>query len=276
MHSGFMRLMPHHPRKPTPWCLSLVLLTACASNPSRSGHGDLRLDTETAARLRHAAAVSRSATGAAATQEVGSQLIKLAPVLLVVLKDDNAVDELEEHLVACAIQAERQVNNEFFGGRSPTRRECGEEVERDGCGDVVTRAMALGKRKHLLALQCAREVLERAWTAPFSIEQRYRYYPHADLLETISRSEEARLLAEGCTRDLWRTIKPDVVLHSDSNLLSSILILDFKFPCPDSNEARWTLYGEKSAYQGSNQGRVYREALKGEAVMISPRWGVTQ
>ncbi|WP_255203324.1 hypothetical protein [Myxococcus sp. AM011] len=167
------------------------------------------------------------------------------------------------------------MNAEFFGGRAPTRSECGEEVEVDGCGEVVTRAMMLGQRKHLLALQCAREVLERLWPAPFSIEQRYRFYPHARFLESISRSEEARLLAQGCTKELWRTIKPDVVLHSDPDLLRSVLTLDFKFPCPDSNAPRWTRYGDKSAYAGYSQGQIYKDALQGEAVLVSPLRGIT-
>ncbi|AKJ08493.1 Hypothetical protein AA314_10119 [Archangium gephyra] len=46
----------------------------------------------------------------------------------------------------------------------------------DGCTEPITRAMLLGRQKHDLALACARDVLTRLWPAPFSIEQRYRYY----------------------------------------------------------------------------------------------------
>ncbi|AEI66283.1 hypothetical protein LILAB_21920 [Corallococcus macrosporus] len=56
--------------------------------------------------------------------------------------------------------------------------------------------------------------------------------------------------------------------------MTSVLTLDFKFPCPDTNVPRWTSYGEKGAYAGSNQGRVYNEALQGEAFMVSPRLGI--
>jgi hypothetical protein len=123
----------------------------------------------------------------------------------------------------------------------------------------------------------AREVLEQLWPAPFSLEQRYRYYPNARVLETVSREEEARLIAQGCTKELWRTIKPDIVLHADrSSLRSSVLTLDFKFPCPDTNEPRWKEYGENSAYADSNQGKIYKEALGGEALIISPQQGVTR
>ncbi len=117
-------------------------------------------------------------------------------------------------------------------------------------------------------------MLEQLWPAPFSIEQRYRYYPNAQFLEPVSREEEARLIAQGCTRELWRTIKPDIVRHADRHLLRSALTLDFKFPCPDTNKPQWKEYGESSAYAGNNQGKLYKQALGGEAVIISPQSGL--
>jgi hypothetical protein len=193
---------------------------------------------------------------------VVSSLLRFAPSLLPLLKNDHAVvEDFEERLVECARKAEREVNARYFGDRSPTRDECGEEVEVDGCSELITRAMQLGREKHELALQCAREVLEQMWPAPFSIEQRYRYYSHAEFLELISPEEEKRLLEQGCIRELWRTIKPDIVLHADRNFLRAVLILDFKFPCPNTNAPRWTWYGSASAYAGSTQDQIYRKAL---------------
>jgi hypothetical protein len=137
--------------------------------------------------------------------------------------------------------------------------------------------MHLGKLKHDVAFECARQVLEQLWPAPFSIEQRYRYYLDAEFVETVSRKEEARLIAQGCTRELWRTIKPDVVLHPNrSSLRRSVLTLDFKFPCPGTNEPQWTRYGENSAYAGFNQGQIYKKALGGEALIISPGEGMVR
>jgi len=205
---------------------------------------------------------------------VASSLVAAVPALVTLLKSDNAVRELEARLAECARQAERQVNASYFGNRPPTREECGEEVDVDGCGELITRAMLLGRQKHTVALQCAREVLEQLWPAPFSIEQRYRYYPNAQFLEAVSRQEEARLIAQGCSRELWRTIKPDIVLHADHNPLRATLILDFKFPCPDTNRPQWTRYGENSAYTGYTQGKLYNEALGGESFLISPKAGV--
>jgi hypothetical protein len=257
--------------------LASAVLAGCASGPQRSARGDFRLDSATAARLRQAATLSKEVIAlapAVATQTVASRLVVFAPVLVTLLKGDNAVNDLEARLKECARQAEREVNSSFFGNRPPTRAECGEEVDVDGCRRI-TRAMLLGQRKHVLALRCAREVLEQLWPAPFSIEQRYRYYQHAEIVETVSREQEADLLARGCTPELWRTIKPDIVLHADRDLLRSVLTLDFKFPCPDTNEPRWTHYGENSAYTSSTQGTTYKKALGGEALLISPRRGIT-
>ncbi|NMO14370.1 hypothetical protein HPC49_02675 [Pyxidicoccus fallax] len=274
-----MSTFPTPCRKFAPFVVAGVLLGACAGGPQGASRGELRfVDTETAGRLRHAAAgrgVNALAPAASRTV-LASVLAQFAPVLLTLLEGDSAVGELEERLVECARKAERQVNDEFFGGRAPTRQECGEEVEVDGCGGRVTRAMALGQRKHEVALRCAREVLQDLWRRPYSIEQRYRYYPNARLLETVSREEEARLLKEGCTKELWRTIKPDLVLHADGDRLRSVVTLDYKFPCPGTNVPQWKEYGDTSAYAGSNQGRLYMDALGGRSFLLSPRMGLSR
>ena len=259
-------------------CLASALLTACTSSPKRSTRRELRLDTETASQLKHAATASGSTSGLAvsATRAVVSNLARIAPPLLPLLGGEEQVSQLEELLVECARQAERQVNSEHFGDRAPTRQECGEEIEVDGCVEPVTRAMLLGQQKHALALECASDVLKELWPGPFSIEQRYRYYPSSKFLETVNEDQEKRLMAQGCTRDLWRTIKPDIVLHADHNWRRAVLIVEFKFPCPDTNLPRWKFYGDDSAYAGLSQRRIYEEALGAEALLISPRRGVTQ
>ncbi|WP_253895243.1 hypothetical protein [Corallococcus exercitus] len=198
----------------------------------------------------------------------------IPPAVLALMQQDHSEDELEKQLAACAVQAEQVANARYFQDRPPTRQECAEVVETDRCGKPVTRAMQLGKQKHVLALQCAEQVLKKLWPAPFSIEQRYRYYPNARMVETVSKKEEARLIAEGCTEELRGTLKPDIVLHGDRNLLKAALTLDFKFPCPDTNQPQWTQYGPSSPYFGLDQGKVYKAALGGQALLISPRFGV--
>jgi hypothetical protein len=257
--------------------LASVLLGACATPSQRTGRSaELRLDTETSGRLRHASL--RSATGpvtSSTTRAVASHLALLVPALASVLKDADAVSELELRLIECARRAEHEVNAPRFGNRAPTGDECRAKVGVDRCGRPITQAMELGRLKHAVALACTREVLAQLWPAPFSIEQRYRYYPNANVIETVSPAEEQRLIDEDCTGELWRTIKPDVVLHADYNLLRAVLILDFKFPCPvATNEPLWTRYGKGSAYRGSNQKAIYQEALGGEALLISIK-GIT-
>ncbi len=255
-----------------------ALLSACASSPRQSSRRDLRFDTETVSRIRHAASATKTVSGIAptATRTVASNLARFAPGLTALLESEDQVSIFEERLVDCARQAEREVNSAHFGDRSPTRQECGEELDVEGCGKPITRAMLLGQQKHVLALQCAHDILKELWPAPFSLEQRYRYYPNAQFLELVNQEEEKRLMAQECTKELWRTIKPDIVLHSDRNPLRAEVVMDFKFPCPDTNKPRWTEYGEDSAYAYSNQGAVYQKALGGEALLISPRAGVTR
>lgn len=215
--------------------LTSLLLGACVTSPGHPGaasRGDLRLDSETAARLRYAGLLRGTGTAVSSTSlAVGATLVLATPVVLGVYHHNrDKVAELQESLAECARMAEHQVNSAHFGNRPPTREECGEELEVDGCADPITRAMLLGRQKHTLALACARDVLTRLWPAPFSIEQRYRYYPRSGLLETISHAKEQQFIKEGCTDKLRGTIKPDIVLHSDYNLLQAALIIDLKFP----------------------------------------------
>jgi hypothetical protein len=104
-------------------CVATALLTACASSPQSSARRDLRLDTKTVSRVRHAAAAGEAASSLTPTvaRTVASQLAEFAPVLLTLLDSDNAVGELEEQLKECAVLAERQVNTQHFGNRAPTR-----------------------------------------------------------------------------------------------------------------------------------------------------------
>jgi hypothetical protein len=221
--------------------------------------------------MRYAGLSRTAATATTVPLAVGSTLVIATPVVLAILQSQDKARELQERLVECARLAEQQVNFPLFGNRPPTREECGEEVVVDGCAEPITQAMLLGRQKHVIALACARDALEQLWPRPFSIEQRYRYYARANVVESIDRAQEQQFIQEGCTNRLRGTIKPDIVLHADYNLLQAVLILDFKFPCPPSNPPTWTRYGETSAYANSTQGEVYMKALGGEALLISPQ-----
>ncbi|WP_095975832.1 hypothetical protein [Melittangium boletus] len=224
--------------------------------------------------MRHAASVTgaRGVATSSAVKAAASQLARLAPALLALFQhDEDELSRVEAFLLECVQRAEREINFERFGNRSPDSSDCHRVVAVDRCGRPITQAMELGNLKHARALACMQDILRELWPAPVSIEQRYRFYSHANVIETISRADEQRFFDEDCGDKLWGTIKPDVVLHADRDLLRAILILDLKFPCPEGREPIWTNYGDKSAYSGSNQKIVYKEALGGEAVLMSPR-----
>ncbi len=270
---------PTEARRSTSWrlarlLLASVLLSACVTSrghPGAGPRGDLRLDSESVARARYAGLLRGTATSTI-TLAVGSTLVLATPVVLALYHhNQDKVAELQERLAECARLAEHQVNSEHFGNRAPTQEECGEELEVDGCAEPITRAMLLGRQKHTLALACARDVLSRLWPAPFSIEQRYRYYQASKIVATISPEKEQQLIQAGCTKELWGSIKPDIVLHAGYNLLQAALIIDLKFPCPASNDPTWRWYGRTSPYNGFTQGQVYQQALGGEVFLLTPR-----
>ncbi|WP_245814591.1 hypothetical protein [Cystobacter ferrugineus] len=254
--------------------LSCALLGSCAAGPRHSGFsgGALRLDTETVGRMRHAAALKRAAGVAVSTVAAASTIALLAPEVLGFFQnDEEELSRLEVALLECVQRAERDINAERFGHGAPTVADCNAVVGVDRCGRPIYQSMELGNLKHARALTCMQDILKELWPGPVSIEQRYRFYRHAKVLETVSREEEKRLLDADCAEELRGTIKPDVVLHADRKLLRAILLLDLKFPCPADRDPKWTEYGHKSTYSGSSQGRIYQEALGGKALMLSPK-----
>ncbi|MFY0573954.1 hypothetical protein ACN28S_05915 [Cystobacter fuscus] len=222
--------------------------------------------------MRHAAALKRAAGAVVSTVAVASTIGLLAPEVLGFFQnDEEELSRLETALLACVQRAERDINAERFGLGTPTAVDCNAVVGVDRCGRPIYQSMELGNLKHARALACMQDILKELWPGPVSIEQRYRFYRHAKVLETVSREQEKRLLYADCAEELRGTIKPDVVLHADRHLLRAILILDLKFPCSGIGKPKWTEYGDKSAYAGSSQGRIYEEALGGKALILSPK-----
>lgn len=251
-----------------------VLLGACATSFQGPGfsRGALRLDSDSVGRMRYA---SLQGTGrvasSSAVRAATSQIALLVPAVLALFPNHEAeLDQLELALLDCVQRAEREINAERFENRSPTAADCKAVVGVDRCGRPIYQSMMLGNLKHAHALACMQDILRELWPAPFSIEQRYRFYPHAKLVETVSREEEQRLIDEDCTSELRGTIKPDVVLHSNYDLLRAMVILDLKFPCPVDNRPQWTIYGSTSVYSGFRQDMIYRDALGGTTLILSP------
>ncbi|WNG21946.1 hypothetical protein F0U63_11515 [Cystobacter fuscus] len=222
--------------------------------------------------MRHVAALRRAAGVAVSTVVAASTIGLLAPEVLGFFQnDEEELSRLEVALLECVQRAERDINVERFGYGAPTAADCNAVVGVDRCGRPIYQSMELGNLKHARALACMQDILKELWPGPISIEQRYRFYRHAKVLETVSREQEKRLLEVDCAEELRGTIKPDVVLHADRHLLRAILILDLKFPCPGDRPPRWTEYGDTSVYVGSDQGELYGEAFGGKALMMSPK-----
>jgi hypothetical protein len=254
--------------------LLAALLSACALNPKRPLN-DEGFDTYSANRLRYSS-FARGLTGSVTVvpRAAASRIAQLAPgILLFLANDEGKLNELERRLVECAQLAERELNREYFGGRPPTREECNEEVGVDKCGKPIKRRQLLGRLKHELARECARKVLDALWPGPYSLEQRYRYWPSSQLVETISPEQEKLLEALKELYKLKGTIQPDIVLHaswSGKDLLRSVLTLDFKFPCPSSNDPKWDNYAGRDNCFANNQREAYETALGGKALIIAP------
>ncbi|MFL5353599.1 hypothetical protein [Archangium sp.] len=170
----------------------------------------------------------------------------------------------------CADQADEQVNRKQFGGKSPSRSQCQEEVEQDPCdrNRRLTRAMQLGREKHRLALQCTAEKLGGLIPGRFSLEQRYRGDPRTGKKELVSPEEARTLLQQGCGDELAGTIVPDVVIHS-GDPLEILAVYDFKFPCPETNSPTWRAY-EQGPFAGSTQGKIYFAILNIVPNLVAP------
>lgn len=180
---------------------------------------------------------------------------------------------IEQELVECVEWADTRVNLRRFGGNEPSREQCREQLlGGDPCGRKITRAMQLGTEKHLLALQCTQEKLDRLIPGRFSLEQRYRYDKQTGSRKLISRKEVQMLRKQDCG-DLKGTLVPDVVIHT-GNPLEPQAVYDFKFPCPPSNSSQWTEYPEGHPHHPESQGDMYKEALSPLSYRVAPKWGV--
>ncbi|WP_147445417.1 hypothetical protein [Corallococcus aberystwythensis] len=180
---------------------------------------------------------------------------------------------LHEILKECANQADWDVNLRRLDGKTPTAKQCEEQVGTDANGNPITRAMQLGQEKHTAALRCVQARLSVERPGGFSLEQRYRYDRDTGPLELVTSVEEQAMIRSGRTGRLRGTLVPDVVIHS-GNALRVEASYDFKFPCPVGKEGVWRKYPEGHPWANRRQGEVYEEALKASAYRVSPILGV--
>jgi len=257
--------------------LLILLLSACGAGLPRRGtslYQGLPPDTVTNACLRgsvNCPAVMGEATAAAMRQRFVEAGASLAGAVKAVEYLQRA--EVEAALAHCAFYAEEKVNGRHFQGRSPTREQCQQEVGRDSKGNVVTRAMELGREKHTVALECVKWRLEALLPGQFLLEPRYRYDSQTQEKSLLSAEEVKRLLESGRSAELVGTIAPDVVIHLGSPLWP-VELFEFKFPCPGSKTPSWRRYPKGHPHAGKDQKTVYKEVLNALLRMVTPLKGV--
>ncbi|MCP3139610.1 hypothetical protein [Pyxidicoccus xibeiensis] len=184
------------------------------------------------------------------------------------------IERVEAILMECASEANGQINEQRYGkGRWPTAEQCREKVTTPQ-GKTETRAEELGRVKHEVALECARQKLEDAFPGNYSIEPRYFPEPGKGL-RLISPAQVAEWLQDGLFHLLVGTLVPDVVIHATNEPLKVQAVYDFKFPCPLSNPPEWSSYRRSHPYYPKHQGNMYKGALGGaEPAMVAPQHGI--
>lgn len=212
-----------------------------------------------------------SEEAAVPTVRGGAELASISATLRILTADTRSL--IEQALVECAQRAHAEINQARMGGRSPSREQCQEVLEVDGCGRKVTRAMRFGVEKHAIALQCAQEQLSRFIPGSFSIEPRYRYDRKTGQKQVLSPEKAQELLRMNCSDELVGTLLPDVVIHA-GDPLQVLGVYDFKFPCPISNEPRWYRYPQEHPDFKLTQGDIYKEALGVKPFLVAPVWGI--
>jgi hypothetical protein len=174
--------------------------------------------------------------------------------------------EVEAAIWKCVREAERQANDHYFQGRSPSREQCGERKTNE-----QTWAAYLGVFKHELARSCLRTALEKLMPGRYLLQPRFRLNEQTGKWEYLDAEAVRQLVSRQGMKGLAGTIEPDIVLMDRNGVI--IHVYDMKFPCPESNPARWDTY-KKGRWATYTQGELYLEALKADPRLVSPLEGV--
>ncbi len=201
--------------------------------------------------------------------------------VVAVLKTLDAATQqaIENALVQCANNARTDVllrhkNKQHFKDLFPTANECNQPTQ-DARGRKVTWATRLGLEMHAEAQKCAEQYLHGLRPGGYSLEQRYRYDRRTRSKKPVSAAEESLLEQTGNIGELAGTLKPDVVIHS-GDPLDVKAVYDFKFPCVSTDQPpAWGRYSD-GPYQGSDQGKIYKEAFGPNVSRVAPRLGVVR
>lgn len=204
--------------------------------------------------------VARAAVGGTAVAVALQPVINSAERRGVELATD-LLAEVEEAILKCVRRAEREVNDHYFDGENPSREQC-TESKRAG----QTWAMYLGLRKHDEAQRCLAAELKKLMPERYLFQARFRLDDRTGKWEFLAPEVEQRVSRQG----LEGSIVPDLVIMDENGVI--IRVYDMKFPCPESNEARWDFY-RSGRWETYTQETLYREALHVAPRLVSPREG---
>lgn len=267
--------IPLPSRRGTSGLVTLALLAGCASTSPMSsglgatsmgrgppGHYAQTVDSATNGCLRNPACYTQ--TGDDAVLPWLSRSMEAARTITTVMRllDAAEIGRIEEILTSCANDAHHQVNadDEELKGQSPTREQCKQVIRMEGRTEI-TRAMDLGRRKHDLALACARRELAKFFPDNVSVEPRYQQDPSTGKWQWLDPQTVAEWLRDGLSSRLKGSLVPDIVIHASGDPNKVQRVYDFKFPCPSDNRPTWGKYPPSHPHYPNTQGDMYKEAL---------------
>lgn len=177
--------------------------------------------------------------------------------------------KVEKEIVRCARQADQKVNAYHFKGKSPTWEQC-QEIK---LGERTTWAAYLGLFKHEESWQCLREALDKLLPQKnYWLRPRFYVDPQTETWKHMDENMMSQILSKDGWSGLRGTIEPDIVILDENGFI--IHVYDLKFPCPETNVAKWERYGEGERWHYWSQGELYKKALGVTPRLVSPREGV--
>jgi hypothetical protein len=167
----------------------------------------------------------------------------------------NLLAKVEKAIVQCARKAEQQVNDYHFDGKSPSWEIC-QQVK---VGEQTTWAAYLGLFKHERSWPCLHKALDALLPKKsYLLHPRFQFNEREGKWEHMDENWVSQIVAKEGWTGLRGTIEPDIVLLDKNGII--VHVYDLKFPCPETNDARWGPYDE-GPWKDWHQGDLYKNAL---------------
>ena len=180
----------------------------------------------------------------------------------------DLLTKVEKAIEQCVREADREVNAYHFNGRSPSAELC-KQVK---VGNQTTWAAYLGLFKHEQAWPCLRKELNKLIPADrYWLHLRFMHNDATGRWQHLDENEVSQIVTREGWKGLTGTIEPDIILMDAKGFV--VHVYDLKFPCPETQGARWDWY-TSGRWRDQSQGAVYENALQVTPRLVSPRYGV--